>query len=96
MFPSIAGLVPRLVCVHASSQLPSDPAHHRLRNPHIPINASDLSPYTSLTAFDRGAPTNYITDLIVPHQILNAQITTNHEALELIIGVAFLGGLKGG
>ena len=62
----------------------------------IPINASALSPYTSLTAFDRGAPTNYITDLIVPHQILNAQITTNHEALELITGVAFLGGLKGG
>ena len=62
----------------------------------IPINASALSPCTSLTAFYRGAPTNYITDLIVPHQFLDAQITTKYEALELITGVGLLGGLKGG
>jgi len=40
----------------------------------IPINASALSPYTSLTAFYSGAPTNYITDLIAPQGTNNALV----------------------
>ena len=40
----------------------------------IPINASALSPYTSLTAFYQGAPTNYVTDLIAPQGTNNALV----------------------
>ena len=40
----------------------------------IPINASFLSPYTSLTAFYQADPTNYITDLIAPQSVSNALV----------------------
>ena len=38
---------------------------------------------------------DYLAALVI-HQTLDAPITTNYEAFELIMGVGFLGGLKGG